>query len=40
MGIIAHPGKIVDISATSDGKYLMTTGGDDFAVNIWQVDVE
>ena len=39
MGLIAHPGKIPDMTATSDGKYLITSGGDDFAVNIWEVDI-
>ena len=30
MGLIAHPGKISDITATSDGKLLITSG--DYAV--------
>jgi hypothetical protein len=28
MGLIAHPGTIRDIAATSDGKYLFTCGGE------------
>ena len=38
MGLIAHPEKIVDISSTSDGKLFFTSGGDDYAINIWSVD--
>jgi WD40 repeat protein len=38
MGLIAHPDKIVDISSTSDGKLFFTSGGDDFSINIWNVD--
>jgi WD40 repeat protein len=38
MGLIAHPDKIVGISSTSDGKLFFTSGGDDYAVNIWNVD--
>lgn len=37
MGLIAHPGKISSISATSDGKYFITSG--DYSVNIWNIDV-
>lgn len=39
MGLIAHPDEIVDICASSDGKYLFTCGGDDLAVNMWEIDV-
>lgn len=28
------------MTATSDGKYIMTCGGKDLAINIWQFDVE
>ena len=28
MGLIAHPGTIRDIAATSDGKYFFTCGGE------------
>jgi WD40 repeat protein len=38
MGLIAHPSKIVGISSTSDGKLFFTSGGTDFAINIWSVD--
>ena len=40
MGLIAHPGKVVDICATSDGKYMFTTGGDDLALNMWRIDIQ
>ena len=39
MGLIAHPDKITGIASTTDGKFLFTSGGDDFAVNIWSVDI-
>lgn len=38
MGLIAHPDKITSISATSDGKYLFSSGSEDLAVNIWCID--
>jgi WD40 repeat protein len=37
MGLIAHPGEITDISVSSDGKFLMSSGGGDFSVNIWEI---
>jgi len=40
MGLIAHPGEISDISTSSDGKYLMSAGGNDFSVNIWEISTE
>jgi len=40
MGLIAHPGEITDIAASSDGKFLMTAGGNDFSVNIWEIQTE
>jgi WD40 repeat protein len=39
MGLIAHPGPVVDICTTADGKYMFTTGGKDLAVNMWAIDV-
>jgi WD40 repeat protein len=39
MGLIAHPGEVVDICATQDGRYIFTCGGEDLAVNMWSVDV-
>ncbi len=39
MGLIAHPGPIVDICVTQDGKYMFTSGGKDLAVNMWAIDV-
>lgn len=39
MGLIAHPGPVVDICTTTDGKYMFTTGGKDLSVNMWALDV-
>ena len=39
MGLIAHPDHVVDICATSDGKFIFTCGGSDLAINMWMVDV-
>ena len=39
MGLIAHPDQVVDLCATVDGKYLFTTGGNDLAINMWEIDV-
>ena len=39
MGLIAHSEEITGLSATQDGKLLFPSGHDDFAVNIWQVNV-
>jgi len=39
MGLIAHPDEVTDICCTADGKYIFTCGGDDLAVNMWNVDV-
>lgn len=40
MGLIAHANKITGISATNDGKQFFTSGSDDFAVNIWNVNFQ
>ena len=40
MGLIAHPGKVVDMCTTKDGRYLFTCGGDDLAINMWSIDVQ
>lgn len=40
MGLIAHPGKIVDFCASSDGKYLFTCGGADLSIKMWAIDVQ
>ena len=39
MGLIAHPDEVTDICASNDGRFIFTCGGDDLAVNMWQVDV-
>lgn len=39
MGLVAHPGKITDFAASSDGRFLFTCGGDDLSVKMWAIDV-
>lgn len=39
MGLIAHPGEISNISLSHDGHYLLSAGGADMSVNVWQVNV-
>lgn len=39
MGMIAHPGKIASMSATNDGKFLLTCGADEIGIiNMWFVN--
>lgn len=40
MGLIAHADKITGISSSHDGKLFFTSGSDDFAVNIFKVDMQ
>ncbi|KAG6619353.1 WD repeat-containing protein 66 [Phytophthora cinnamomi] len=37
MGLIAHPGKISNMDVTFDGSHLLTAGGDDLVVNMWEI---
>ena len=39
MGLIAHPNDITGIGVSKDGRYLFTTGGDDYSINIWHIDL-
>jgi len=39
MGLIAHPSKITGFGVSSDGKYMLTSGGDDYCVNMWLIDL-
>lgn len=39
MGLISHPGEVVDICASKDGRHIFTCGGDDLSVNMWSIDV-
>jgi len=39
MGLIAHPNNVTDICVSKDGKYVFTCGGDDLAINMWEVNV-
>lgn len=38
MGLIAHPGEVSMIAASHDGRYLVSAGGADMTVNLWEVD--
>ncbi len=38
MGMIAHPDEISDMAVSYDGKWLFTAGGEDYTVNMWDVD--
>ncbi|TYZ69452.1 hypothetical protein PybrP1_002746 [[Pythium] brassicae (nom. inval.)] len=38
MGLIAHPGEISNIDVSFDGGFLITAGGSDMVVNMWEVD--
>ncbi|KAF4036612.1 WD domain G-beta repeat [Phytophthora infestans] len=37
MGLIAHPGRISNVDVTFDGSHLLTAGGDDLVVNMWEI---
>ncbi len=39
MGLIAHPTAISSVAVSGNGRYVMTAGGSDRCVNIWQADV-
>ena len=38
MGLIAHPCEVSAMAVTHDGRYMLTAGGSDLTVNLWQVD--
>ncbi|KAJ1490898.1 WD40-repeat-containing domain protein [Baffinella frigidus] len=38
MGLIAHPGGVEGLCVSHDGRYVLTTGGSDFGVMLWEVD--
>jgi len=38
MGLIAHPGELTGLATSWDGKWLITSGGADLAIHLWQVD--
>jgi WD40 repeat protein len=38
MGLVAHPAAIGDVAFSSDGRWLLTSGTDDMAINLWRVD--
>ncbi|DAZ98465.1 TPA: hypothetical protein N0F65_001166 [Lagenidium giganteum] len=37
MGLIAHPAGISNIDVSFDGNYLITAGGKDLVVNLWEI---
>lgn len=37
MGLIAHPGTISDVAVSFDGSALLTAGGEDMVVNLWEI---
>lgn len=39
MGLISHPDDITGIGVSKDGRYLFTAGGDDYSINIWNIDL-
>lgn len=38
MGIIAHPGTVEELAAGNDGRHMLTAGGDDQTVILWEID--
>eukprot|EP01135_Chromosphaera_perkinsii_P011905 Nk52_evm22s2531 gene=Nk52_evmTU22s2531 len=40
MALVAHPGEISNMTATNDGKYLMTAGGADGSVFFWTINTK
>ncbi|GAB9468584.1 hypothetical protein Gpo141_00005900 [Globisporangium polare] len=38
MGLIAHPGEISNMDVAFDGACLLTAGGSDMVVNLWDID--
>ncbi len=37
LGLVAHPGRVVGMNLSHDGCKLVTAGGDDGSVMVWQV---
>ena len=40
MGLVAHPANIGNIDFSYDGKYLITSGTTDMAINLWNVNTD
>ncbi|EKX39032.1 hypothetical protein GUITHDRAFT_114910 [Guillardia theta CCMP2712] len=38
MGLIAHAGEVAEMCASHDGKLVLTTGGSDCGIFLWEVD--
>ncbi|XP_077862113.1 cilia- and flagella-associated protein 251-like [Saccoglossus kowalevskii] len=39
MALIAHPGKVVNLACSYDGKHVFTAGGTDSSVHMWNVNL-
>jgi WD40 repeat protein len=40
MGVIAHPGAVSAMALSHDGRFMITAGGADRSVNLWNVNVD
>ncbi|CCI40185.1 unnamed protein product [Albugo candida] len=40
MGLIAHPGEITNAEVSADGRFLVTAGGNDRTIHVWEMDTE
>nr|CCA15219.1 conserved hypothetical protein [Albugo laibachii Nc14] len=38
MGLIAHPGEISNAEKSADGRFLVTAGGADRTIHVWEID--
>lgn len=38
MGLIAHPASVRGLCVSHDGRFVMTTGGADYGIFLWEVD--
>eukprot|EP00697_Spironema_sp_BW2_P010305 gnl/Spiro4/25468_TR12702_c0_g2_i1.p1 gnl/Spiro4/25468_TR12702_c0_g2~~gnl/Spiro4/25468_TR12702_c0_g2_i1.p1 ORF type:complete len:971 (+),score=302.48 gnl/Spiro4/25468_TR12702_c0_g2_i1:59-2914(+) len=39
MGLIAHPGMIANLAVSHDAEYMLTAGGPDLVVNLWEIEL-
>lgn len=40
IGVLSNPGKINHICTSRKGEYILTAGGSDLSLNIWEVNYE
>jgi hypothetical protein len=40
MGVIGHPNTIQDMKTAKNYDYIFTTGGSDFTINAWKVNID